>query len=66
MPLEDGCLTRTPEQLGIDTVVLENVPGSVATLGSSKSGYEVTVEFPISPSWAFGRKPARTMLDTCA
>ena len=33
VPLEDGRLTRTPEQLGIDTVVLENVPGSVATLG---------------------------------
>ena len=49
VPLEDGRLTRTPEQLGIDTVVLENVPGSVATLGSSKSGYEVTVEFPDFP-----------------
>ena len=49
VPLEDGRLTRTPEQLGIDTVVLENVPGSVATLGSSKSGYEVTVEFSDFP-----------------
>ena len=49
VPLEDGRLTRTPEQLGIDTVVLENVPGSVATLGSAKGGYEVTVEFPDFP-----------------
>lgn len=35
VPLEDGCLTRTPEQLGIDTVVLENVPGSAVALASA-------------------------------
>ena len=64
VPLEDGRLTRTPEQLGIDTVVLENVPGSVATLGSSKSGYEWSS--PISPIWGFGRKPAKAMPATCA
>ncbi|MBC5583029.1 aldose 1-epimerase family protein [Eggerthella sp. NSJ-70] len=49
VPLEDGRLTKTPEQLGIDTIVLENVPGSVATLASSANGYEVTVEFPDFP-----------------
>ena len=66
VPLEDGRLTRTPEQLGIDTVVLENVPGSVATLASVAHGYEVTVEFSDFPYLAFGRRPARTMPDTCA
>lgn len=49
VPLEDGRLTKTPEQLGIDTIVLENVPGSVATLASAANGYEVTVEFPDFP-----------------
>ncbi len=49
VPLEDGCLTKTPEQLGIDTVVLENVPGSVASLMCPKSGREVKVEFPDFP-----------------
>ena len=49
VPLEDGRLTKTPEQLGIDTVVLENVPGSVATLASVAHGYEVTVEFSDFP-----------------
>lgn len=49
VPLEDGCLTKTPEQLGIDTIVLENVPGSVATLASAANGYETKVEFPDFP-----------------
>lgn len=49
VPLENGCLTRTPEQLGIDTVVLENVPGATATLASRTNGYEVTVDFPGFP-----------------
>lgn len=49
VPLEDGCLRKTPEQLGIDTIVLENVPGSVVTLGCRKNDYEVTVEFPDFP-----------------
>lgn len=49
VPLEDGCLTRTPEQLGIDTVVLENVPGSAVALASAASPYEVRVEFPDFP-----------------
>ena len=56
VPLEDGRLTKTPEQLGIDTVVLENVPGSVATLASVAHGYEVTVEFSDFPYLAFGTK----------
>lgn len=49
VPLENGCLTKTPEQLGIDTIVLENVPGSVATLVCTQSGREVKVEFPDFP-----------------
>ena len=49
VPLEDGCLTRTPEQLGIDTVVLENVPGSAVALASTANPYEVRVEFPDFP-----------------
>lgn len=49
VPLENGCLTKTPEQLGIDTVVLENVPGSVATLACTKNDHEVKVEFPDFP-----------------
>lgn len=49
VPLEDGCLTKTPEQLGIDTIVLENVPGSVATLACANNTHEVTVEFPDFP-----------------
>ena len=39
VPLEDGRLTKTPEQLGIDTVVLASVA----------HGYEVTVEFSDFP-----------------
>lgn len=49
VPLEGGCLTKTPEQLGIDTIVLENVPGNVAVLACAKSGHEVKVEFPDFP-----------------
>ena len=49
VPLENGRLTKTPEQLGIDTVVLENVPGSVVTLACDKNDYEVTVEFSDFP-----------------
>lgn len=45
VPLENGRLTKTSEQLGIDTIVLENVPGSVATLGCTKNAHEVKVEF---------------------
>lgn len=49
LPLEEGRLTKTPEQLGIDTVVLENVPGSTATLACAKNSHRVTVEFPDFP-----------------
>lgn len=49
VPLEDGCLTKTPEQLGIDTIVLENVPGSVAALGCVKNDFVVEVAFPDFP-----------------
>lgn len=45
VPLVDGCLMKTPEELGIDTIVLENVPGSTATLASTKNGSEVEVAF---------------------
>lgn len=49
VPLEGGRLTKTPEQLGIDTIVLEDVPGSTATLACTKNDREVTVEFPDFP-----------------
>ena len=49
VPLENGCLTQTPEQLGLDTVVLEDVPGSKATLENTRSGRAVEVEFPDFP-----------------
>ena len=49
VPLEAGRLTKTPEQLGIDTIVLENVPGSRVTLASTANPYEVEVEFPDFP-----------------
>lgn len=57
VPLENGSLTRTPEQLGIDTIVLENVPGSIATLVCAKSGCEVTVELPDFPYLGIWTKP---------
>ena len=49
VPLEDGRLTKTPEQLGIDTVVLENVPGGRVVLASAANPHEVEVEFPNFP-----------------
>ncbi|WP_232050822.1 aldose 1-epimerase family protein [Arabiibacter massiliensis] len=49
VPLEDGRLTKTPEQLGIDTIVLENVLGSRVALASVENDREVTVEFPDFP-----------------
>ena len=49
VPLEDGRLTKTPEQLGIDTVVLESVPGSRVVLASAANPHEVEVEFPDFP-----------------
>ena len=58
VPLEGGRLTRTPEQLGIDTIVLENVPGSTVALASAKSERSVTVEFPGFPYLGIWTKPA--------
>lgn len=49
VPLDEGRLTKTPEQLGINTVVLENVPGSKVTLACTGNDHEVTVEFPDFP-----------------
>ena len=49
VPLEDGCLTKTPEELGIDTIVLENVPNSAVALASATNPCEVRVEFPDFP-----------------
>lgn len=49
VPLEHGRLTKTPEQLGIDTIMLENVPGSRVTLASVANPYEVEVEFQDFP-----------------
>ena len=40
VPLEAGRLTKTPEQLGIDTVVLENVPGGRVVLASAANPHE--------------------------
>lgn len=57
VPLEAGCLTKTPEQLRIDTIVLEGVPGSTATLASRKSDRAVTVEFPDFPYLGIWTKP---------
>lgn len=57
VPLEAGCLTKTPEQLGIDTIVLKGVPGSTATLASRKSDRAVTVEFPDFPYLGIWTKP---------
>ena len=57
VPLEAGCLTKTPEQLGIDTIVLEGVPGSTATLASRRSDRAVTVEFPDFPYLGIWTKP---------
>lgn len=49
VPLEGGRLTKTPEQLGIDTIVLDNVPDSRVTLASAANPHEVEVEFPDFP-----------------
>ena len=49
VPLEDGRLTKTPEQLGIDTIVLENVPGSKVALASVANECEAEVEFQDFP-----------------
>ena len=49
VPLEHGRLTHTPEQLHIDTIVLEHVTGSQVTLGATTNDYTTTVTFPDFP-----------------
>lgn len=47
--LPDGRLTQTPEQLGIDTIMVEGVPSSRVTLAENDGPRAVTVEFPDFP-----------------
>ncbi len=49
VPLEDGLLTKLPEQLGLDTIVLADLPVRKAALVSRKNGTRVTVEFDDFP-----------------
>lgn len=57
VPLSNGCLRHTPEQLGLDTIVLEDVPGRTATLACDKNGRTITVEFPDFPYLSIWTKP---------
>ncbi|WP_255467300.1 hypothetical protein [Raoultibacter phocaeensis] len=66
VPLEDSHLAKTPEQLGVDTIVLENVPGSKVVLASTANPHEVEAESPDFPSRASGRRPAKTTPATSA
>lgn len=55
--LDGGRLTQTPEQLSIDTIVLENIPGSRVTLGATTNALTTTVSFPDFPYlgiWTMG------------
>jgi len=45
LPLPDGRLTKTPEELGIDTIMVEHVPNSRVTLAENEGSRSVTVEF---------------------
>lgn len=47
--LDEGKLRNTPEQLSIDTIVLEKIPGSQVTLGAITHDYTTTVSFPDFP-----------------
>ncbi len=49
VPLQDGFLVHTPEQLGIDTIVLENDFGGEVSLVHTASGRGVTCAFPDFP-----------------
>lgn len=49
IPLENGLLTKLPEQVGLDTIVLSDLPVRKATLVSRKTGTKVTVEFDDFP-----------------
>ena len=52
IPLNCGVLEQLPEQLGLDTFVLENLPVRKATLFSRKSDRRVTIEFDDFPYFA--------------
>lgn len=47
--LKDGVLEQLPEQLGLDTIVLDNLPVRKAALFSRRSGRRVTIEFEDFP-----------------
>ena len=49
IPLENGLLTKLPEDVGLDTIVLGDLPVRRATLLSRKSARKVTVEFDDFP-----------------
>lgn len=52
IPLNCGVLEQLPEQLGLDTIVLESLPVRKATLFSRKSDRRVTIEFDDFPYFA--------------
>lgn len=47
--LKGGVLEQLPEQLGLDTIVLEDLPVRKAALFSRRSGRKVTIEFEDFP-----------------
>lgn len=49
IPLEGPLLTKLPQNVGLDTIVLEGLPVRKATLVSRKSPRKVTVEFEDFP-----------------
>lgn len=49
IPLEKGLLTKLPQEVGLDTIVLEGLPVRKAALVSRKSERRVTVEFDDFP-----------------
>ncbi|MDO4183527.1 MAG: aldose 1-epimerase family protein [Coriobacteriia bacterium] len=49
LPLDGGRLQQFPQQLGLDTVVVENVPGSTVTLACNANPHTLTVDFPDFP-----------------
>lgn len=55
--LEEGALRKVPEQLDIDTIVLEDVPSNTATLTWGEQKHEVCVRFdgfPYLGIWTMG------------
>ena len=46
LELPQGRLEQTPEQVGLDTIIVEEVPNGTVTLATKQSGNLVTVEFP--------------------